>query len=86
MNKRRDQKLHLHMCPVCSICRAYGMGDGIYHFSTSDLLREERETDLVIRSNIVSQHVISTLYPNITMLWNQIRSASTLHHAGRSPT
>ena len=44
------------------------MGYGIYNFSTPHLLREGRGTDLVIRSNVVSQHVISTLYLKIALL------------------
>jgi hypothetical protein len=44
------------------------MGDGIYNFSTPELLRERRGTDLVIRSNVVSQYIISTLYLDIALL------------------
>ena len=65
MNKRTGQKLHLYLSSVCFICGAFGMGDRIYNFSTPDLLREKRGTDLMIRSNVVFQHVISTLYLNI---------------------
>ena len=56
----------------------------LYNFSTPNLLREGKGTDLVIRSNVVSQHVISTLYLDIALLQDQIGSASTLRHAGRS--
>ena len=50
---------------MCFICCASGKGYGIYNFSTPNLLREGKGTDLVIRNNVVTQHVISTLYLNI---------------------
>ena len=53
------------------------MGYGIYNFSMPNLLREGRGTDLVIRSNVVSQHVISTLYLKNALL----RIGSILHTA-----